>query len=113
MSHIKEDIPDTIDPLQFAYRQNRSTDDTVNAAIHTALSHLEHRDTYVQMLFVDYSSAFNTVIPSRLTEKLSTLGLTSSLCFWVLDFLTNRPQAVTVGTWTSSFRTVSTGTPEG
>jgi len=61
------------------------------------------------MLFVDYSSAFNTVIPRR----LSTLGLTSSLCFWVLDFLTNRSQAVRVGTRTSSFKTVSTGTLQG
>ena len=65
------------------------------------------------MLFVDYSSAFNTVIPSRLTEKLSTLGLTSSLCGCVLDFLTNRPQAVRVGTRTSSTKAVSTGTPQG
>lgn len=47
MSHIKEAIPDTLDPLQFAYRKNRSTEDTVNADIHTALSHLKNKDTYV------------------------------------------------------------------
>ncbi|KAI4881784.1 hypothetical protein NFI96_011481, partial [Prochilodus magdalenae] len=64
MSHIQETIPDTLDPLQFAYRQNHSTDDAVNIAIHTALTHLEGRDTYVRMLFIDYRSAFNTVIPT-------------------------------------------------
>ena len=73
MSHIKKTIPDTLDPLQFAYRRNRSTDDAVNTAIHTALTHLENKDTYVRMLFIDYRSAFNTVLPTRLAEKLLIL----------------------------------------
>ena len=80
MSHIKKTIPDTLDPLQFAYRRNRSTDDAVNTAIHTALTHLENKDTYVRMLFIHYSSAFNTVLTTRLAEKLLILGLTPSLC---------------------------------
>lgn len=54
MTHIKEAIPDTLHPLQFAYQKNRSTEDTVNAVIHTALSHLKNKDTYVWMLFIDY-----------------------------------------------------------
>ena len=33
-------IPETIDPLQYAYRPNRSTDDAISIALHTALSHL-------------------------------------------------------------------------
>ena len=41
------------------------------------------------------------------------LGLTPSLCSWVLDFLTDRPQTVRVGTRTSGTSTVSTGTPQG
>lgn len=113
MTHIKKTIPDTVDPLQFAYRRNRSTDDAVNTAIHTALTHLEGKDTYVRMLFIDYSSAFNTVIPHKLSDKLLTLGLTPPLCNWVLNFLTGRPQLVRVHNRTSSIRTVSTGTPQG
>ena len=96
-------------PLQFAYRRNRSTDDAVKTAIHTALTHLENKDMYVQMLFIDYSSAFNTVLPTKLAEKLLILGLMPSLCSWVLNFLTDRPQTVRVGTRTSGTRTVSTG----
>ncbi|KAK3544204.1 hypothetical protein QTP86_008344 [Hemibagrus guttatus] len=45
------------------------------------------------MLFVDYSSAFNTIIPSALTTKLQHLGLSPSLCQWISIFLTGRPQA--------------------
>ncbi|KAK3561746.1 hypothetical protein QTP86_013312 [Hemibagrus guttatus] len=43
MSHIKSNIPTTLD-----------------AAIHTALTYLEGKDTYVRMLFINYSSAFNS-----------------------------------------------------
>jgi hypothetical protein len=71
MVHINSIIPDTLDPLQFAYHPNRSTND----AIHTALSHLDKRNTYVRMLFIDYSTAFNTIVPTKLITKLKTLGL--------------------------------------
>jgi hypothetical protein len=40
------------------------------------------------MLCIDYSSAFNTIDPSKLINKLRDLGLNPSLCNWVLDFLT-------------------------
>ena len=39
------------------------------------------------MLFIDYSSAFNTMVPSKLIPKLGTLGLNTSLCNWILDSL--------------------------
>ena len=44
------------------------------------------------MLFIDYSLAFNTIVPSKLITKLRALGLNPSLCNWVLDFLTGRPE---------------------
>ena len=39
MAHINSILPDTLDPLQFAYRPNRSTDDAISIALDTALSH--------------------------------------------------------------------------
>jgi hypothetical protein len=90
MAHINSIIPDTLDPLRFAYRPNRSTDDAISIALHTALSHLEKRNAYVRMLFIDYSSAFNTIVPSKLITKLRTLGLNTPLCNWILDFLNGR-----------------------
>jgi hypothetical protein len=63
----------------------------------TALSHLGKRNTYVRILLIDYSSAFNTIVPSKLIKKLRTLGLNTSLCNRFLDFLTGLPQVVRVG----------------
>ncbi|KAL3042130.1 hypothetical protein OYC64_020140 [Pagothenia borchgrevinki] len=70
-SFITSSLPESLDPLQFAYRANRSTDDAIALTLHTALSHLDqrNRNTYVRMLFIDYSSAFNTIVPSKLAIK--------------------------------------------
>ena len=45
MAHINTIIPETLDPIQFAYRTNRSTDDAISIALHTALSRLDKRNT--------------------------------------------------------------------
>lgn len=63
------------------------------------------------MLFIDFSSAFNTIIPQKLVGKLSLLGLNTLLCNWILDFLTHRPQSVRVGNNTSNTIILNTGAP--
>ncbi|MCJ8741467.1 hypothetical protein PDJAM_G00071020 [Pangasius djambal] len=65
------------------------------------------------MLFIDFSSAFNTIIPQHLIRKLNLLGLNISLCNWILDFLTGRPQSVGIGNSISNTTTLSTGAPQG
>ncbi|KAI5608961.1 hypothetical protein C0J50_6530 [Silurus asotus] len=113
MRHIKTQLPPALDPMQFAYRPDRSTDDAISTTLHLALTHLDNKDSYVRMLFIDFSSAFNTIIPQHLIEKLSLLGLNTSLCNWILDFLTKRPQSVWIGNSISSTTTLSTGAPQG
>ena len=65
------------------------------------------------MLFIDYSSAFNTIVPSKLMTKLRILGLNTSLCNWILYFLTGRPQVVRVGNNTSATLILNTWAPQG
>ena len=101
------------DPHQFAYRSNRSVDDAVALGIHYMLQHLDFPRTYVRMLFVDYSSAFNTIIPGKLFEKLLHMNVDVGICQWVLDFLLDRPQSVRIGKLTSSSLTLNTGAPQG
>ena len=75
-------LPATLDPNQFAYRLNRSTDNVIATALHSALTHLGKRNSYVRMLFMDFSSVFNTIVPSRIDSKLRDLGIDPSLCRW-------------------------------
>jgi hypothetical protein len=104
-------LPVTLDPLQFAYRLNRSTDDVIAITLHTALSHLDKRNTYVRMLFIDDSSAFNTIVPFIII-KLEALVLNAALCNWGLDFLTGCTQVVKVGNISTSL-ILNTGAPQG
>lgn len=53
---------------------NKSTEDAIAQVLFMALSHLEGSGIYVRVLFVDYSSTFNTIVPSRLNGKLWELG---------------------------------------
>jgi hypothetical protein len=111
MAHINTILPETRNPLQFAF--NRSTADAILIALHTALSHLDKRDTFVRMLFIDYSSVFNTIVPTKLITELRTMGLNTSLCNWILDFLTGHPQVVRVSNNTLATLILNTGAHQG
>ncbi len=112
-AHIKDTTDINVDPHQSFYWKNRSVLDAVSLVIHSALTHLESRDSYIRLLFLDFSSAFNTTVPQTLVNKLLLLGLTPSLCSWVLDSLTNRPQTVKIHGVSSYPITFNTGSPQG
>ena len=83
LKHTNAALPPTLDPHQYAYRANRSTDDAIATALHTVLLHLEQQGANARLLFVDYSFAFNTIIPSRLVSKLYYLGFEHNICLWI------------------------------
>ncbi len=104
----------TLDPLQFAYRLIRSTDDAISQVLHSSLTHIDSKNgNYVKLLFIECSSAFNTIVPIELAVKLSDLGLNTSLCDWIQDLLTCRPQVVKMGQFTSNSITLNIVAPQG
>ncbi|KAK3531512.1 hypothetical protein QTP70_023859 [Hemibagrus guttatus] len=110
LSYLKDITDPLLDPLQFAYRANRSVDDAVNMALHFILQHLDSPGSYARILFVDFSSAFNTIIPALLKDKLFQLNVPDSMCSWITDFLTGRRQFVR---HVSDLQHISTGYPQG
>ncbi|CAM4570023.1 unnamed protein product [Leuciscus chuanchicus] len=113
LAYLKDITGPLLDPFKFAYRANRSVDDAVNMGLHYILQHLDRPGTYARILFVDFSSAFNTIIPDLLTAKLTQLSMPSSICQWISIFLTDRQQRVRLGKLTSRTLTISTGAPQG
>ncbi len=101
LAYLKDITGPLLDPLQFAYRANRSVDDAVNMGLHYVLQHLDRPGTYVRILFVDFSSTFNTIIPNLLLPKLTQLSMPTSVCQWITSFLTDRQQLVRLGKYTS------------
>ncbi len=113
LAHLKDITGPSLDPLQFSYRANRFVDDAVNMGLHYVLQHLDRPGTYVRILFVNFSSAFNTIIPNILLPKLTQPPMPTSICQWINSFLTDRQQLMMLGKYTSSTRTSSTGAPRG
>ena len=107
----------SLDPYQFAYKSKRSVEDAILFFTNNIYKHLDYPKCYVRTLFVDFSSAFNTIQPHILFPKLTELNVPSSLCLWILDFLTQRPQFVSLklknGCFESSELITNTGAPQG
>ncbi len=74
MQHIKSVLPPSLDPFQFAYRSNRSTDDAIATALHPALTHLDKKDSYVRMLFIDFSSVQHSTQSSLSSSQIGPAG---------------------------------------
>ncbi|XP_056284891.1 uncharacterized protein LOC130203019 [Pseudoliparis swirei] len=70
LTHLKDITGPLLEPLHFAYCANRSVDDAVNMELHHMLQHQDSLGTYARVLFVDFSSAFNTIISEVLQDKL-------------------------------------------
>ena len=105
------------DPLQFAYTQNRNTEDAILTATHAVLKHLKKPKASARMLFLDFSTAFNTIQPHLLMRKLMVMDTNPVVIRWLCSFLTDRPQRVVVRSSTtlevSSEVRTNTGAPQG
>ena len=68
---------------------------------------------YCRVLFVDFSSAFNTIQPHILINKLVDLKMNHYVISWILEFLTNRTQYVKFDNHVSDCKVTNTGAPQG
>ena len=50
----------------------KSVDDALAINIHEILNHSELKNSYSRILFTDFSSAFNTIIPQKLYKNMNT-----------------------------------------
>ena len=110
---LLDNIRETMDQLQFAYRAKRGVEDALITMLDKIYNHLELPNSYVRILFADFSSAFNTIQPHLLIEKLINTNVNSKLILWISNFLTNRQQYVRVNDAHSSIATTNTGAPQG
>lgn len=113
VSLLRSDIDPLEDPLQFAYRHSKGTDDAVNSISHLILKHLEDSEAYARQLFVDFTSAFNMVQPHLMIQKTSQMNVNPFLIKWYYSFLTSRTQVVKINNTLSDPKITHTGAPHG
>ena len=113
LKELRQQTKDHQDPLQFAYTSQKNTQDAILSLLHSIYQHLERPRTYARVLFVDFSSAFNTLQPHLLIEKLLQMSVNPTVISWIHSFMTNRPQQVRIGDTLSEVLVTNTGAPQG
>ncbi|KAI4896520.1 hypothetical protein NFI96_029536, partial [Prochilodus magdalenae] len=88
-------------------------DDAVIYLMDKVHSHLDIAGSAVRIMFFDFSSAFNTLQPVLLGDKLRQMQLDESIISWTMDYLTGRPQFVRMQGCVSDVAMCSTGAPQG
>ena len=71
----------------------------------------QHHTTDV--VYLDYSKAFDTIPHSELLYKLWRFGITGPLWMWFKHYLQNRKQFVQINNAKSAYRSVTSGVPQG
>ena len=106
------------DPLQFAYTKNRSTLDPTIMIAHDVLKFLDvsnskNKSHFVKILFIDFSSAFNTIQVHIMLNQLLNLQVNSNIVLWIYSFLSHRQQYVKFCDVLSEIVYTETGAPQG
>ena len=74
-----------LDPLQFAYKSGRGTEDATLTLLNTVVNHLQLPKTHVRILFTDFSSVFNTLQTYILLRWLFNLNVNRYIITWIRD----------------------------
>lgn len=97
---------------QHGFRKGKSCETQLFELI-TDLYENVHSLQQTDIIFLDFSRAFDCVPHQRLLQKLETLNMDPSLIFWIRQFLTNRTQSVAISNQLSSSTDVKSGVPQG
>ena len=110
VNHLEENqaLPDS----QHGFRKSRSCLTQLIEHIDTVLKSLNDGNE-VDVIYLDYSKAFDKVDHRLLLEKLKLYGITGKVFNWLECFLTSRQQTVVVDGTKSTFQDVTSGVPQG
>ena len=86
--HICNHIHGMLDNHQFAYKECRCVEDAVTTLLDTVGAHLDKTKTYCRVLFIDFTSAFNTIQPHVMLNKLHEMKVNGNLIRWIYSYLT-------------------------
>ena len=114
LNHLLPQVKPSMDQLQFAYSEGLGVDDAVLTLLHTLHKHLDGVGTKARLLFIDFSSAFNTIQPHLLMDKLMKMNVNANLVLWIQSFLSNRLcKYVNFNGTLSDVIEINTGAPQG
>ncbi|KAI4897881.1 hypothetical protein NFI96_029587, partial [Prochilodus magdalenae] len=113
LEQLRPTVQPLLDPLQFAYQPRLGVEDAIIYLLNRVYAHLDKPASTVRVMFFDFSSAFNTIQPALLGDKLNVMQVDAPLVSWIVDYLTGRPQYVRLQHCVSDRVVSNTGAPQG
>ena len=101
-----------ISPCQHGFRRGRSTTSNLLESVTDWSLNLDHQRS-TDAIYFDFRKAFDSVSHTKLLLKLRAYGLSGPLLNWLLSFLSNRSQFVSIGGAASELSAVTSGVPQG
>lgn len=106
--------PFVSNPDQFAYYPGRSTEDALLLTKYLVSEPLDtNSKSNTRCLFVDFTSAFSTIHPTKQVNRLTSTDLYHNLLNWPQSYLNNRQQKVITQDGTSSTTYLSISSRQG
>ena len=110
VAHMEEN--NLLNPGQHGFRAGRSCLSQLLSHVENITQILEDGDN-VDVIYLDFSKAFDKVDFLVTLRKIKLLGVTGSIGKWIYSFLTGRTQTVIVNGMSSSHSDVKSGVPQG
>ena len=102
LNWVDDVITPQIDERQFGGLAGTGTTDALVEMVHTWCEATDKPGTFVRVLLVDYSKAFDHINHEILIAKLYGMGLPAYLVRWMAAFLIDRQQSIKIGDTVSS-----------
>ena len=113
MKWVDETIEGEIDAKQFGGISGTSTTDVLVELVHMWYKATDKLNSYVRVVMLDFSKAFDLINHHLLLDKLQSYGLPAHILRWMATFLLDRTQRVKIGNEYSHSGHPNGGVPQG
>ena len=96
--------------LQHGFRSGRSCETQLITTFHDIASAYNKKGSQIDIAVLDFSKAFDAVLPDGLLSKLKHYGIDNKIWLWISNFLKQR---IVVDGIQSDLVTVDSGVPQG
>ena len=97
---------------QHGFRSGRSTTSAIISSL-VKWQAAKEKKLFTGCLLYDLSAAYDTISPELLVKKAVLYGFDTTSANWLTSFTTGRYQAVRVGNFTSAYKQLKCGVPQG
>ena len=110
---VDNTIVSNVDPKHFCGLAGTSTTDALVEMTHKWYEATDTLNTYVRIVLLDFSKAFDLINHIILLEKLQAFGISAPILRWMAAFLLDRTQRVKIGNNYSHTGHPNGGVPQG